>query len=261
MDYKSLCFDLAEIVMNNGEFIRREAASFKREQVELKGTNDLVSYIDREAEKRLVRDLKKILKGAAFLTEEGTIEAEREAEYTWIIDPVDGTTNYVSGIPLYSTSVALQHVDKGTVIGLVYELTHEECFYSWLDGPSFLNEVEINVSATENTKDCITATGFPYDNPELVDQLVPILHRMLHGTRAIRRFGSAAVDLAYVACGRFDAYYEFGLNPWDCAGGALIVQNAGGKVSGLKSADYLYTAEILATNGKVHEAYRGLIEG
>jgi myo-inositol-1(or 4)-monophosphatase len=220
--------------------------------------NSLVSFVDKTAEQQLVENLGKLVPSAGFIAEEGTSTKIGE-EYNWVIDPLDGTTNFIHGIPLYSISVALTK-NGFPVIGIVYEINLDECFYAWKDSKAFLNGKEISVTKTAKLSDTLLATGFPYHDFDKMEGFLKSLRYFMENTRGLRRLGSAAVDLAYVACGRFDGFYEYGLNPWDVVAGAFIVEQAGGK-SGFFTDKNGYTdgSEILATNGLIHEEMQRLI--
>jgi len=246
-----------DLVKEVGQFIKAEAKQFDRSMIEFKGLNDLVSYVDKEAEKQLVKGLKKLLPGSGFITEEGTVQ-QSEEEYIWIIDPLDGTTNFAHGIPVYSISVALQFRSK-LIFGVVYEVNKDECFWSSGDG-AYCNSSPIYVSDQPELSGSIIATGFPYHNFENLDGYMNILIDLMQHSHGIRRFGSAAVDLAYVACGRFEAFFEYNLNPWDVAAGAYIVENAGGKVTDFSGGnDFIHGRHIVAANN-THGALLQIIQ-
>jgi len=237
------------LVHNVGDFIRKESQGFSMTDVEHKGFNDLVSYVDKEAEKQLVAGCSKILPVAGFIAEEGTSDKTGDT-YNWIIDPLDGTTNFTHGLPIYSISLALMR-DNEIVLGIVYEINKDECFYAIEGEKAFLNEQEIHVSPTDTLTSSLLATGFPYYNFEEMNRYLAILNDFMQKTHGLRRMGSAAVDLAYVACGRFEGFFEYNLNAWDVAAGVFIVQQAGGKVSDFKNGeDYLFGREIIAA-GKI----------
>lgn len=246
-ELQSLCESTREIVTEVANFIRREAGKVTAQEIETKSKNSLVSYVDKTAEEKLVAGLQALLPGSTFLTEEETIEVEH-GEYQWIIDPLDGTTNFLHQLPCFAISVALR-VQERTVLGIVYEVNRQECFYAWKGGGAFLNEQKIQVTQTQNLEDSLIATGFPYYNYHYIQAFLKVLEYFMKNTRGIRRFGAAAVDLAYVACGRFDAFFEYSLNAWDVAAGALIVQEAGGEVYDFKGGDdYLFGKEIVVGN-------------
>lgn len=257
-DLEEICKKAMEVTMDAGAFIRSMKAEFNESNVEHKGFNDLVSFVDKKSEQMLVDGLSKILPGSGFITEENTAGNSGE-QYRWIIDPLDGTTNFVHGVPCFSVSVALQD-HESTVIGIIYEINLHECFYSWLGGEAFLNGKPISVSKREKLSGCLVATGFPYTDFNRMEEYMKVFDYCMRNTRGIRRPGSAAVDLAYTACGRFDAFYEYGLHAWDVAAGAFLVQQAGGKVSDFKGGkDFLFGKEIIASNSKVNEEFLGVI--
>ena len=248
---QQLCTRTCEVVKTVAEFIAAEAGKVTPGQIETKSLNSLVSYVDKTAEKMLVSELGKLLPGSVFLTEEETVE-QAKGEWQWIIDPLDGTTNFLHGLPCFAVSVALRQ-NEVTVMGIVYEVTRKECFYAWTGGGAWLNGERISVTQTALLTDSLLATGFPYRDFERVEPYLRVFTTFMKSTRGIRRFGAAAVDLAWVACGRFDAFYEYGLSPWDLAAGALLVKEAGGEVSDFQGGDhYLFGEELIATNAHLH---------
>ncbi|RMG88033.1 MAG: inositol monophosphatase [Bacteroidetes bacterium] len=246
-DLNQLTSQSCEIVAAVAEFIRGETGKVRAADIEDKSWNSLVSYVDKTAEQQLVTQLQKLLPGAVFLTEEGTVE-QSQGEFQWIIDPLDGTTNFLHQVPCFSISVALRH-RQNSVLGIVYEINLSECFSAWKGGGAFLNGRPIQVSANATLKDSLLATGFPYYDYDRIKAYLRALESFMQTTRGIRRLGSAAVDLAYVACGRFDAFFEYSLNPWDVAAGAFIVQEAGGRVADFAGENnFLFGKEIIAAN-------------
>jgi myo-inositol-1(or 4)-monophosphatase len=252
MDYELLCSKVVAIARLTGNFIRKEAMAFDSNLVEYKGLNDMVSYVDKNAEKQLVRNLRKLIPNAGFVTEEDTVDTYGET-YTWIIDPLDGTTNFIHGIPTFAISIAL-YEDHQPVIGVVYEINRGEMFYTYKGGLAYLNNKEISVSKNTNLSQSLLATGFPYYQFDKQKEYMALFTEMMQKCHGLRRIGSAAVDLAYVACGRFDAYFEYNLNAYDVAAGAYLVQQAGGKVMNFAGGDeFLKKREMLATNGLLTE--------
>ncbi|KQS34437.1 inositol monophosphatase family protein [Pedobacter sp. Leaf194] len=248
MNYELLCNKVISIVKLTGNFIRKEAMLFDVNKIEYKGLNDMVSYVDKTAELKLVQNLDKLIPDAGFITEEKTISREGKV-YKWIIDPLDGTTNFIHGIPAYGISVALYEEDL-PVLGVVYELNRGEMFYSYKGGSAFLNKKEIHVSANPDLKSSLLATGFPYYQFDKQAQYLKLLEEMMQKSHGVRRIGAAAIDLVYTACGRFDAFFEYNLQQWDFAAGCFIVQQAGGEVLDFSGGnDYFTKREILATNG------------
>ena len=241
-----------DIAKTAGAFIREERKTFTQDKIEFKGLNDMVSFVDKTAEKIIVEELSKLLPEAGFITEEKTINKTGE-RYNWIIDPLDGTTNFIHGLPVYSVSIALQEYDE-LVVGVVYEINLNECFYAWKDSPAFLNGEQIKVSSSPSINNSLLATGFPYYDFSKQSAYIALFTELMKSCHGLRRLGSAAVDLAYTACGRFDGYYEYNLNPWDVAAGILIVRQAGGDVVNFNGGqEILNSRELLATNGKITE--------
>lgn len=252
-DFTQLSHDLAALCRATAQFIRQEAVSFNRNMVQHKGLHDMVSYVDQETERRLVAGLHQLLPQAGFIAEEGTEVAQKiRGEFTWIIDPLDGTTNFIHGLPVYSISVALLHHEE-LVVGVVHEVTRDESYRAVRGGGAFLNGRPIRVSEAATLSSSLVATGFPYNRFELLDAYLQVLSQFMQRTHGIRRVGSAAVDLAWVAAGRFELYFEFNINSYDVAAGILLVREAGGRVTQfLKDGDPIFGREIVASNGLVH---------
>lgn len=242
-------------------FIRKEGEAFDHTRIEQKTVfNNLVSYVDKEAEARLVKVLHDLLPEAGFITEEGTVEQSREQEYNWIIDPLDGTTNFLHGLPVYSISVGLTR-GKELILGVIHHIGRNECFHAIKDGPAYCNDRQIRVSKTPALNESLLATGFPYHQFDKGDIYLEIIKQFLKDTHGIRRLGSAAIDLAYVACGRLDGFFEFNLNPWDVAAGAFIVRRAGGIVTDFRGTDdFLFGGELCAANQLMHHEMLQIIK-
>ncbi|MEM1219615.1 MAG: inositol monophosphatase family protein [Bacteroidota bacterium] len=253
LDLSKLCQQAVEVILDVGEFIRSQKGRVGTDRIVEKSKNSLVSYVDQTAEEKLVQGLGTLLEEPTFLTEEGTVIA-RKGTYRWIIDPLDGTTNFLHRIPAFSVSVGLEVRDE-LVLGIVYEVNQDECFYAWKGGGAYLNGNQIGVSPATHLSDALLATGFPYYDYSLMQKYLGTLQELMKDTRGIRRLGSAAVDLAYVACGRFEGFFEYSLHPWDVAGGVVLVQEAGGLVTDFKGgADYLFGGSILAASPAIHQA-------
>lgn len=234
-----------------GTFIKNENENFDRTRIEQKGSfSNLVSYVDKEAEKKLVERLGLLIPGSGFIGEEGT-DLAGSNDYLWIIDPLDGTTNFLHGLPIFAISIGLQRKNK-TVMGIVYEVSHQECFHAIENGPANCNGLEIKISKVTTLQESLLATGFPYYHTDKKEHYLEIIKVFLEKTHGIRRLGSAAIDLAYVACGRLEGFFEYNLKPWDVAGGAFIVQQAGGTVTDFSGTDnFLFGGELCAA-GVVH---------
>ncbi len=227
--------------------MKEERKGFQVSMIESKGLHDLVSYVDKESEKQIIEQLTKLLPESGFIAEEGTSTKKGE-RYNWVIDPLDGTTNFIQGVPIYAVSIGLLDYDE-LVLGVVYEVCLDECFYAWKGGGAYLNGDPIFVSERDDIHDALLATGFPYSNFDQLDEYLALLKWTMTEARGVRRLGSAATDLAYVACGRFDSFWEYDLKPWDVAAGSLIVKEAGGVVTDFSGGTkYLFGGEIIASN-------------
>ena len=256
--------------------IAREAGALlmeyfrRRVKIEYKGEADLVTEADRNSEALIVLRIRELFPEHSILGEEsGALAAStknsvsgtsdgRGAGYHWYVDPLDGTTNFAHGYPVFCVSLGLEHTDasglKKRVAGVVYDPTRDELFSAETDRGAYLNGVKINVSATASLPECLIATGFPsqkrHKNPN-----IHFYHQLTLKTHGVRRAGSAALDLCYVACGRYDAFWEFNLNPWDTAAGVLIAEEAGGRVTNFAGGAFdIASREVFATNGRVHDA-------
>lgn len=251
---------VVEISRSVGRFLKSEQEKIASADIEMKGqSNNLVSRADKEAEKRFVTFLANLYPDSGFIAEEGTSEKKGD-ELNWIIDPLDGTTNYLYGIPCYCTSVALLKNGE-LVLGVIYDPELDACFTAEKGKGAFLNGKKITVSGQENIGHALLATGFPYDDAGRQRAYLDILAEVNTHTRGIRRLGSAALDMAYVACGRFDAFYEYGLQPWDVAAGAIIVAEAGGIVSDFKGGDeFLFGKTLVCSNEPLHSDVLGFLK-
>ncbi len=250
IDLKDTTLAACKLAQAAAQFIVEEASQFTRDMVELKGKSDLVSYVDKETEKLLVQGLSKILPQAGFITEENTIAQDKKA-YTWVIDPLDGTTNFVHGVPTYAVSIGLLHGEE-VVAGVIHEVNRSETFYAAKGHGAFMNEQPIHVTEATEIDDSLFATGFPIHNFEKLDDYLAILNELMKDAHGLRRVGSAATDMAYVACGRYEAFFEYNLNPWDVAAGVILVQEAGGMITDFKGGDeFLFGREMIAA-GPVH---------
>ncbi len=244
-----------KIIKKTAKFIFNEYGNVSENKIEYKGLNDLVSYVDKTAEEILVKELGAIFPQATFITEESTIENQK-SEYMWIIDPLDGTTNFLHNIPHFSVSIALVHKNE-PIIGIVHDITRDECFWAFKNGGSFINDKKIEVSQSKELLTSVLGMGFPYRRYTNMKAVAESLEYFLQNTRGLRRIGSAALDLAYVAAGRLDAFYEVNLSAWDVAGGIIIVREAGGKVQDFAGGDNaLFGMEIIASNSNIIDELR-----
>ena len=235
-------------VYSAGNIIREKSATVF--QVNHKGAADLVTEVDLAAEKEIIAILSRAFPGHQVVGEESGV-GEGESDYIWWIDPIDGTTNFVHGYPFYSVSVALEYRGE-SIVGIVYDPTRNELFQAVKGRGTFLNGTPITVSMVETLNDSLLATGFPYDRSrrkEALDLAAGLLKRV----QGVRRDASAALDLAYVAAGRLDGFWEFGLKPWDTAAGRLLVEEAGGKISDFKGDIFdIRQGAVVAANALIH---------
>lgn len=247
-----------EIIKHVGDFIRNQSKEIKNVSIETKSLNSLVTFVDKTAEEMLVSGLSKLMPNAVFLTEENTIE-QQEGEFQWIIDPLDGTTNFIHGVPIFSISVALrQH--NNIILGIVYEINRDELFHAELGQGAFLNGIAIQISTNQVLSDSLIATGFPYYDFIQLENYLKTLSFLMQNTRGLRRLGSAAVDLCYTACGRFDAFFETSLNAWDVAAGGFILKEAGGVVCDFeKGNNWLFGKTIIGGNSAIAQAILEII--
>src|ERR1700740_1851254 len=235
-----------KVATEAGAFIREERKKFAYSNVETKATNDLVSYVDKMAEAMIVEKLQREFPNHGFIAEEN--QALEKKEYNWIIDPLDGTTNFVHGIPCYAVSIGLE-CNGEILVGIVYEVSRDECFYAYKEGGAFLNGNKISVTKVDNLTGSLGATGFPVNKFDKMEAVLSCADYFMRNTHGIRRIGSAASDLCFLACGRVDAFYEYNLNAWDVAAGIIIVKEAGGKVSDFSFGEnYLFSRQIMASN-------------
>jgi len=240
-----------------GAFIRKEREIFDDTRIEYKGEKDLVSYVDKETEKFLVSGLREILPEAGFITEEKTVKTE-EKNFKWVIDPLDGTTNFIHDLPIYSVSIGLLDGEE-SVLGVVYEINRDESFVAWKNGGAFLNGKRIHISSIKELKKSLIATGFPYDLEDKTDAYFEIMKELVRYSHGLRRMGSAAVDMCYVASGRMEAYYEFNIQLWDIAAGVIILTEAGGKATNFDGkTNFVHTRTMIAA-GHIHADIQQII--
>jgi myo-inositol-1(or 4)-monophosphatase len=235
-----------------GNVINRGARDLDLLTVTTKGPKDFVSEVDREAERSIVETLHATYPGHAILAEEGTGRGDNaDAEYVWIIDPLDGTTNFLHGFPQYCVSIALSH--KGVVTqGVIYDPVRNDLFTATRGRGAFLNDRRIRVSRRQHLRECLIGTGFPFRDGSFLDTYLQMMKTMITHTAGLRRPGAAALDLAYVAAGSYDGFFEVGLNPWDVAAGSLLVLEAGGLIGDLTGeGDYLHGGQVIAANPKI----------
>jgi myo-inositol-1(or 4)-monophosphatase len=221
--------------------------------IDYKGAIDLVTSVDRECERRIVEVLQKNFPGHAVLAEEATDLLGTQSSHRWIIDPLDGTTNFAHSYPQFCVSIALER-DGEVIMGLVYDPLRRECFRAVKDQGATLNDGSLRISTVKELDKALLATGFPYDQREKADFYLGFFKAFMTRSQGIRRNGSAALDLCYVACGRVDGFWELKLRPWDTAAGALMVAEAGGRVTDLSGNKFsIWGEETVASNGALHD--------
>lgn len=212
---------------------------------------NFVTQADLATEQFLKDALSKVLPAGGFIAEE-SFDGTIEHGFNWIIDPIDGTTNFMHDLPPFCISVALARGNE-ILLGVIYELFTREIFHAWQGGGAWLNGKPIRVSTASTLADSLLVTGFPYEHGKVFDEWLHIFGKFLNKTQGVRRLGSAAIDMAYVAAGRFDAFYEYNLNPWDVAAGVIIAKEAGGMITDFKGGDdYIFGKEIICSNGHIH---------
>jgi myo-inositol-1(or 4)-monophosphatase len=235
-----------------GNIINRGAREIDLLTVTTKGPKDFVSEVDREAERTIVETLLASYPDHAILAEEGTAKgANADADNLWIIDPLDGTTNFLHGFPQYCVSIALSQ--KGQVThGVIYDPVRNDLFTASRGRGAFLNDRRIRVSKRHHLRDCLIGTGFPFRDGRYLDTYLQMMKAMIEQTAGLRRPGAAALDLAYVAAGFYDGFWEVGLNPWDVAAGSLLIQEAGGLIGDLSGeGDFLHGGQVIAATPKI----------
>lgn len=241
-DLKSISAELEKTAREAGSFIRREVKNFDISKAEVKGLNNFVSYVDKSAEEIIVSRLRELIPEAGFITEEETAVRSTGTRYCWVVDPLDGTTNFMHGCPPFAVSIGLKDNEE-EVAGVVYEITADEMFTGWKGGGAWLNGKRIHVSDASGLAESLVATGFPYSDFSRLDKYIELFTWFLKNSHGVRRLGSAATDIAYIACGRFEAFYEYGLHPWDIAAATIILREAGGKVSDFSGNEKGLTGE------------------
>ncbi|MEG0467994.1 MAG: inositol monophosphatase family protein [Mucinivorans sp.] len=258
--FESICLAVCDIARHAGKYIAQERKTFTGEKIEYKGEQNLVSYVDRTSEKMIIDALTKLLPGSTIIAEESASDEPRQAltadQFTWIIDPLDGTTNFTHGLPPYAVSIALMQGDK-IVVGVIYEITVGECFYAWLGGPCYLNGQQIEVSKISSIDRSMVVTGLAYKTDDTIEAFARSFNYFNLHSNGARRIGSAATDMAYVAAGRAECFYQKNLSPWDVAAGSLLVQAAGGVVTDYAGGEnYIFDGQIIATNTNAGGVFR-----
>lgn len=244
-----------------GAIINRASLDLDLIRVSAKGRSDFVTEVDRAAEAAIIETLRNAYPDHGILAEEsGASHPGEPRDYTWIIDPLDGTTNFIHGFPQYAVSIGLQHRGQITQ-AVVYDPNRNELFTATRGRGAFLNDRRIRVSKRTHLRECLIGTGFPFRELAHLDEYVRMFKRVTEETAGIRRPGAAALDLAYVAAGRFDGFWEFGLSPWDMAAGSLLIIEAGGMIADFDGEqDYLKKGLVVAATPKVFPQLLKLVQ-
>lgn len=250
-----------------GRTIALHAGSLAEDEIETKGASDLVTFVDTRAQEIILETLEEAFPAYGVWAEEGEPEGTRsrtEADLTWVIDPIDGTTNFAHGCPPYAVSIGLVESETGRpLVGVVFDVARDELFTAIRGEGFYVDGTRCHVTDTERIERGLVTTGFPFREFSYVDAYLEAFERFIHAAQGVRRPGVAAMDLAYVACGRFDGFFEIGLYPWDIAAGVLLVEEAGGRVTDLEGEPLRlapFQEEICASNGRVHARMLELAE-
>jgi len=259
MDLALLTKEVCRIATEAGRFLKQERKTFRRESVTEKHTHDYVSYVDKESEKRIVARLSELLPEAGFITEEGS-GSYRDEVYCWVVDPLDGTTNYIHDNAPYCVSIALR-TKQELLLGVVYDPCRDECFYAWKDGGAYVDGQRLKVSDVQKVEDAFVVAELPYNSDEYSRTAEHLIHHLYGKVVSIRMTGSAALAICYVAAGRFDAWAEAFIGKWDYSAAALMVQEAGGRVTDFYGNDtFIDGHHVIATNGHLHRFLQDLLQ-
>jgi len=247
---QDLTIKVVKLAKEAGNFILAQRLNFNPAKIESKGYNNLVSYVDQETEKILVNGLTTLLPEAGFITEEGTASIGKK-KINWVIDPLDGTSNFLHNFPMYAVNVALMG-DNEVFVAVTYDITRDECFYAWKNGGAWCNRQKLSTSTNVSITKALIAQGFPYKMGEYEESYFQILKKLNNTCHGFRHTGTAALDLAYVAAGRLDSYFEFNVFQWDIIPGILLVKEAGGFVTDFSGGDGFWDASQIVASGNVH---------
>ena len=250
-DLQQLTLDVCEIARQAGTYIRKERARFSLSKVEKKHAHDYVSYVDKGSEQQIVAALRELLPEAGFITEEG-LAGHKDESLLWVVDPLDGTTNFIHGFAPYAVSIALCQGQQ-ILIGVIYEVCADECYYAWLGGGAWMNGQRLHVG-TSTIGDALICLQLPYNSEAYKPVICRLVSHFYGNVGSIRAIGSAAMALCYVAAGKLDAYAERYIGQWDFMAGSLIVMEAGGRVTNYAGdSAFMQGDSIVATNGIVHQ--------
>jgi len=242
----------------SGKILMDNFGKVAKEDIRKKAATDFISFVDEASEKQIIEVIQSSFADHTVLAEEGGM-VDKKSEYVWIIDPLDGTTNYLHSIPVFAISIALKHKDD-TLLGVVYDPVHDDIFYAEKDKGTFLNDKSVRVSQKKQLNESFIATGFPFKSKHKLADYLDVFNNIFNSSIGMRRMGAAAIDMAYVACGRFDGFWEIGLAPWDIAAGKILISEAGGMVTDFwNTKDFKDSSYILATNSSIHQELGDII--
>lgn len=257
--YEELLEGAVAAARAGGEALMRHFGRLEEGQIDEKGRNDFVTRADRAAEEAVLQAIEERFPGAAVLAEESGGAAGSEG-LRWVVDPLDGTTNYIHGYPLFGVSVACEE-DGTPVAGAVLDPLHDELFQARRGGGARLNDQAIGVSGRRDLSDALIVTGFPFRSQDRLREYLGSFETFLRSVAGVRRDGSAALNLCYVACGRYDGFWELGLSRWDLSAGTVILREAGGEITGFAGAgeDHLESGDVVVGNAGLHEAMLAVV--
>ena len=236
----------------SGQILMDNFGKVSKNDIRKKAATDFISFVDESSEKKIIEIIQQSFPDHTFFAEEGGI-LDNQSDYVWIIDPLDGTTNYLHSIPVFAISIALKRKDE-TLIGVVYDPVQQDTFYAEIGKGTFLNDKSVRVSQTASLKESFIATGFPFKSKQKLRDYVKVFSDIFNSCIGMRRMGAAAIDLAYVASGRFDGFWEIGLAPWDIAAGRILISEAGGTFTDFwNTSDIKDSSYVLATNSAIHQ--------
>jgi len=259
MAVRSALFNvMSAAAMKAARGLKRDFGEVEQLQVSIKGPGDFVSSADLKAERIIRTELEKGRPDFGFLMEESGASPGKDPRHRWIVDPLDGTTNFLHGIPHFAISIALER-DGEMIAGLIYQPISDEMFWAEKGAGAYLNDHRLRVSARRQLGESLIGTGIPFRDHGDHPRYLRTLAALMSATSGVRRMGVASLDLAFVAAGRFDGYWEFGLKPWDIAAGLVLVREAGGTIGGFTAGDPIDTGDIVVANGGLYEPLRRVL--
>lgn len=248
---KTILETALEAAKQAGAILMAHWQKVEKREIRKKSATDFLSFVDEASEKKIIEIIHNTFPEHSILAEESGAN-RKKTDYRWIIDPLDGTKNYLNGIPVFAVSIAVEYKNE-VIIGVIYDPVHKEMFWAEKEKGAFLNGKPISVSQNKKLGESLIATGFPFKTKHLLNTYLTVFKNIFTQSIGARRLGAAAMDLAYIACGRFDGFWEVGLKPWDVAAGALIIREAGGKVTDFWEQDhFIHNSYIIATNSHIH---------